>query len=216
MNISSIYNSWMPIKLSNGDSMYRRPVQPSTRRQVDQALDVVMRLLESGPSTVTVVAVATALGRSVDWVYSYLGAREALVKSATVREVGRMCSDIQRVNSQLPPAARVRNVLEVMLPEERYRACLWAIVLANRFGLGSRGRLAAAISNALAEDWGPYKVGIGGGILGVLGEAVGTAWMPSRDELLLVAIDMAVAVHFHAKRDRGGRAQIILSHNLKL
>lgn len=196
----------MPIKLSNGASMYRRPVQPSTRRQVDHALDVVMRLLEGGPGAVTVTAVATALGRSVDWVYSYLGPRDALVKAATVREVERMCSAIQRVGGQLPPTARVRNVVEAMLPEDRYRARLWVIVLANRFGYGARGRLAAAISTALANDWGPYKVGIGGGILGVLGEAVGTAWMPSRDELLLVAIDMAVAVHFHAKRDRGGRS----------
>jgi len=186
--------------------MRRLPVHPNTRRTVAKALRAVLAQMDGGPGAVTVAGVATAIGQSVDWIYLYLGNRDELLRQATEWEVDRLCAQLDRLaRARLDPATRVLRVVEILLPKARYRSELWVLVIANRQGLGGRGRLAKAISAALARDMGPHRLGIGGGILGVLGEAVGTAWTPSREDLVNTMFEMTLAVHFHSRRNRHDR-----------
>ena len=185
----------------------RLPSRSTTEETRQSALDAVLALLEEDLESVTVVGVADKLSVGVHWVYTYVGNRDEMLRTTVLREVSRLCQRLDEVtHTEMTPQKRVRTVLQILIPKRQHRAALWALTLATGYGWGQRGILAQAISRALGPGMGPYRVGIGGGILGVLGEAVGGAWFPTREELLKVITDMTMAVALFqeavARRDK--------------
>ena len=132
------------------------------------ALEEVLKLLEHGPSVVTVRAVGERIHKSEFWVYKYLGRRDELLRLAVAHGVGLVVVRLALVD----PTGRsgpslVQAVIDALLPRDiACTAGLWLLRCAGEHG--HWGTLSSAIATALAPAMPSYMAGIGGGILGAL------------------------------------------------
>lgn len=179
----------------------------TTLAQFAQAHVVIVGLLAEGPEAVWPARIARRMGRSRSWVSRGLGDRDTLLRNAVAREVAALCGELRSLGPLADPRHHIRAVVHVLLgPPTQYRARLWILELASRCGLGVKRDLAQAISTALSGSICEDAPAIGGGVLGVMGEALGP-WNPAREQLEETLNRMVLAVHFFevaARRARKG------------
>lgn len=184
--------------------MGRRPGRGRTADLVDAALEAAWDLLDQdGPDGVTVAALAAATGRTTAWVYKYAGGSRTLLRALQAWRTAAVLEELGVMARTPGPAKRRRAaVLDVLLPISHPRAGLWWIRAAEREG--SIARLGLAVGSALATYAGPYRQGIGRGLLGVLLGVLDAAEAEGRpataEHVRGIAADMLLSVALFARR----------------
>jgi hypothetical protein len=158
---------------------------------------VLELLAREGPEGVWLARLAREMGHHRSWGTRRLISQEEVLRRVVAREVEGLCAQLALLKPSRNPKTHIRRVAEALLgPPKGFRARLWVLQLASRFGLGAQGgALARSIAQALTGNIQDDTPAIGGGILGVIGEALGP-WNPSREQLLETVIRMTLAVHF--------------------
>lgn len=134
-------------------------------------------------------------GRRKTWAHENgIGTRDALIAAVVARETAKI---VQRLREIRPVNAGrghvLRTLIAVLGGPEDYPARLWVLK-------ASSDQLAVPISEAL----GPSKAQwfLGNGILGVLTAPIVLGWIPTYEELLVLALDMTLAVIMKERGDQ--------------